>query len=584
MNKTKEKKYMGLRRLSSYIKKNKRLFIVIISILIMNTIIGFSIPILQANVISSLTSSLFLVSFYMAIALLAVRLIVNILNYIFNINYIKIETSIRFNIKNDLITAITGITMRKNDITNTGVYIDRINNDVNKCSDVLIDLITVFLELISNIAFLIYIAFINIYFFISLIAYVLVLWLFDSKKEKVWFKNRKKTKELQETSTSTYNEQIRGMKDIKSLNIRKNTILDSGKKFLDAINQGIFTSLNRQKYTFFRNISAIIFEVGFIIMGIFFIQYGLITLTNFLIIYMYHGNVRMLTSYIASIKAYAMEGELASRRVFEVIDEYPKEKFGNKNLENVKGQIEFKKVFFAYSEEYPILNNVNISFQPNKSTAIVGKSGSGKSTILSLSNKLYDVNSGEITIDGINIQELTEDSLRNNVGIVTQTPYVFNSSVKENLLLVKPDATEKEMIYVLKKAEIYDFFEKLPEKLDSKVGENGVMLSGGQKQRLAIARILLKNSKVIILDEATSALDNENQDKIVKVIDELKKDHTIIIVAHRLSTIIDVDKIIVINDGKIIAEGKHKVLMKNCKFYKDLYKKEENASSLKKLK
>jgi ATP-binding cassette subfamily B protein len=293
---------------------------------------------------------------------------------------------------------------------------------------------------------------------------------------------------------------------------------------------------------------------------------------------MYHGNVRMVTQYIASIKAYAIEGELASRRVFEVMDEYPKENFGDKELKDIKGEIVFSNVSFGYDENKNILNDVNILFEPNKSTAIVGRSGSGKSTILALTNRLYDLNSGQILIDGIDIKDLTEDSLRNNIGIVTQSPYIFNSTIKENLLLVSPKATDEEIILALKRAEIYDFVEKLPDGLDSKVGENGVMLSGGQKQRLAISRILLKNSKIIVLDEATSSLDNENQNKIVSVIDELKKDHTIIIVAHRLSTILDVDQIIVIDNGKIVEQGTHKQLMKKCKIYRDLYEKEEKSS------
>lgn len=231
-----------------------------------------------------------------------------------------------------------------------------------------------------------------------------------------------------------------------------------------------------------------------------------------------------------------------------------------------------------------MLKNLSCNFEANKTTAIVGKSGSGKSTILSLINKLYTIKKGQILLDGVDINTLTEDSLRNAVGVVTQSPYIFNCTIRENLNFIRPNITEDEMIVALKRAQIYDFVEKLENGLDSKVGENGVMLSGGQKQRLAIARVLLKNSPIIVLDEATSALDNKSQAKIVKAIDGLKKDHTIIIVAHRLSTIVNADKILVLDDGKIVDCGTHLQLFNKSPIYTDLYQSEEMsdlANSLK---
>lgn len=329
-----------------------------------------------------------------------------------------------------------------------------------------------------------------------------------------------------------------------------------------------------------RDIVAAIFEVGFFLAGILFIRNGWITLAGFLVIYMYHGNIRNLSVYFASIKQYATEGELAAQRVFEIIDEYPKETFGDKDLQITNGNIELKNIDFSYTEGVPVLQNLTLTFEANKTTAIVGKSGSGKSTILSLLNKLYTINSGEILIDGTNINELTEESLRNNIGVVTQAPYIFNRTIRENLLFINDKATEEEMISALKRAHIYDFICTLENGLDSRVGENGVMLSGGQKQRLAIARILLKNSPIIVLDEATSALDNESQQLIVNAIDDLKKDHTIIIVAHRLSTILDADCIMVLDHGQVIDQGTHKELYRRCKPYKELYKNEETTDIL----
>ena len=211
-------------------------------------------------------------------------------------------------------------------------------------------------------------------------------------------------------------------------------------------------------------------------------------------------------------------------------------------------------------------------------TAIVGKSGSGKTTILSLISKLYDANSGEILLDGKNINTLTENSIHSNIGEISQAPYIFNASIKQNLLFVKPDATDDDLVKVLKDAQIYKDISKMPNGMDTEIGENGVKLSGGQKQRVAIARLLLMDSKVIIFDEATSALDNNSQNKIVEMLERYKDQKTIIIVAHRLSTIVNADKIYMLDDGKVIANGTHKQLMKNCKEYYNLYKlEEENA-------
>ena len=190
---------------------------------------------------------------------------------------------------------------------------------------------------------------------------------------------------------------------------------------------------------------------------------------------------------------------------------------------------------------------------------------------------MYDIKDGEgeILLDGTNIKELTRNSLRTNICCITQSPYIYNMTVRENLLLAKTDATEEEIISALKDANIYDFIEKLEKGLDSTLGENGVKLSGGQKQRIAIARAILKNSKVIMFDEATSALDNINQAEIKKTISYLAKEHTVVVIAHRLSTIVDADNIIFIKDGNVFAQGKHKDLIKTCQDYKNLYIEEE---------
>ena len=215
-----------------------------------------------------------------------------------------------------------------------------------------------------------------------------------------------------------------------------------------------------------------------------------------------------------------------------------------------------------------------MKLKPHQKIAIVGRSGEGKSTLFNLLLRYFDSVKGTIKINNINIKQLSEKSLRDNISIIRQTPYLFNTTIMDNFKVVKEDVTLEEVRNVCKNAYIDDYIMSLPNKYDTLIGEGGVNLSGGQKQRIAIARTLLKNTKIILFDEATSALDNESQEYIKKTIDNLVKDHTIIIVAHRLSTIMDADVIYCIEKGRVSAKGNHEKLMKTCKMYKKLYSPE----------
>lgn len=215
-----------------------------------------------------------------------------------------------------------------------------------------------------------------------------------------------------------------------------------------------------------------------------------------------------------------------------------------------------------------------MKIEPNKKVAIVGASGQGKSTLFNLITRIFEPQSGEILLDGVNLSDLTEESLRENVSIIRQEPFIFNRSILDNFKIVNPDITLDEVREYTKLAYLDDYIMSLPMKYDTYLGEGGVNLSGGQKQRLAIARTLSKNSKVILFDEATSALDNNSQEYIKKAIDNLVDNHTVIIVAHRLSTIMDADIIHVVDKGKVVASGTHSELLKSNKIYKNLYTNE----------
>lgn len=239
--------------------------------------------------------------------------------------------------------------------------------------------------------------------------------------------------------------------------------------------------------------------------------------------------------------------------------------------ESASGAVEFKNVDFSYDKERQILHDVSFELKSGHSIAIVGPSGSGKSTIINLIPRLYDVDSGAVLFDGTDVRRLSLGFLRGNIGIVSQETYLFNGTIRENLLYAKPDATEEELVEACKKANIYDFIEKQEKGLDAFVGNRGLKLSGGEKQRISIARVLLKDPALLIFDEATSALDSISEQKIQEAIDPIIAERTSILIAHRLSTILAADEIIVVKDGRIVERGVHKELVKAGGVYAELY-------------
>lgn len=266
-------------------------------------------------------------------------------------------------------------------------------------------------------------------------------------------------------------------------------------------------------------------------------------------------------------------GVTGFERFIDIMDAEPEKDSENAVDAGVlSGQIEFKNVSYAYDGENDVLENVNFTVNKGEKFALVGPSGGGKTTICHLIPHFYNVTDGEILIDGKEIHTLTMESLRRNIGIVQQDVYLFNSSVKDNILYGRLDATDEEVIEAAKKASIHDYIMSLPKGYDTQIGERGVRLSGGQKQRLSIARVFLKNPPILILDEATSALDNSTEILIQQALDSLCRGRTTLIVAHRLSTVKSADKIAVIDDGKIKEHGTHEELLAENGLYSELYK------------
>ena len=391
------------------------------------------------------------------------------------------------------------------------------------------------------------------------------------KNEKVGEKDREFRKASDKVAGLT-GELVRGARDIKMLYAKESFMKNLDSRIIIQ-NEKNFEMRNiDMNYNLFISYISQILEFISIIILVLLIKNNTLTVAIALAIYNYRKTV--LTNFMDIVSELLEECKnfnISSERVFAIVNnkEFKKEKFGKEEIEKIKGDIELKNVVFGYNDNL-VLKNLNLKINSGKTYGIVGKSGSGKTTIFNLLNKLYDIKSGSILIDGKDIEQLSEKAIRGNITIISQNPYIFNMTIKDNLKLVKEDVTDEEIINACKISCLDEFIESLPEKYDTVVGEGGVNLSGGQRQRLAIARALIQNTKIILFDEATSALDNETQSKIQKAIDNLKGNYTIIIIAHRLSTIVNCNKIFILEDGKISTSGSHKELIKNNKYYKNL--------------
>ena len=393
-----------------------------------------------------------------------------------------------------------------------------------------------------------------------------------------YFPKIKKKNELIKQETDIYlknaTENINGIREIKSLGIKHNI-----EKLINQNLNNLFQDSKEVRkyeisYYTFNGLIYLILEFIILITAGIMVYHGKIGIASFVIIESYIWRIDEIVESISDFGVNYNKVIVSLNRLDEILNNklYQDEKFGNINLENCLGKITFKNVKFKYKkEDNLILKGLNLKLEPAKKIAIVGKSGNGKTTLFNLLLRYFDPVSGNIFLDDINLKDLTEESLRKNISIIRQMPFIFNKSILDNFRLVKEKVTLKEVREVCKRAYIDDYIMSLPNKYHTIIGEGGVNLSGGEKQRLAIARTLLLNTKVILFDEATSALDNESQEYIKKTINDLVKNHTIIIVAHRLSTIIDADIIHVIANGRCVASGNHEELLKTSEVYKNLY-------------
>ncbi|HHG6158931.1 SAV1866 family putative multidrug efflux ABC transporter [Staphylococcus aureus] len=485
------------------------------------------------------------------------------------------SNKILYDIRKKLYNHLQALSARFYANNQVGQVISRVINDVEQIKDfILTGLMNIWLDCITIIIALSIMFFLDVKLTLAALFifpfYILTVYVFFGRLRKL---TRERSQALAEVQGFLH-ERVQGISVVKSFAIEDNEAKNFDKKNTNFLTRALkHTRWNAYSFAAINTVTDIgpIIVIG---VGAYLAISGSITVGTLAAFVGYlellFGPLRRLVASFTTLT----QSFASMDRVFQLIDEdYDiKNGVGAQPIEIKQGRIDIDHVSFQYNDnEAPILKDINLSIEKGETVAFVGMSGGGKSTLINLIPRFYDVTSGQILIDGHNIKDFLTGSLRNQIGLVQQDNILFSDTVKENILLGRPTATDEEVVEAAKMANAHDFIMNLPQGYDTEVGERGVKLSGGQKQRLSIARIFLNNPPILILDEATSALDLESESIIQEALDVLSKDRTTLIVAHRLSTITHADKIVVIENGHIVETGTHRELIAKQGAYEHLY-------------
>ncbi|MGI5936377.1 MAG: ABC transporter ATP-binding protein [Oscillospiraceae bacterium] len=554
-----------LKRFVQYYKPHRLLFALDMSASLLVSLIAVVYPMITRTMLNDLIPNRkyeMIVAF--GLGLLALYVVRMLLNYFIQYKGHDMGICIQAQMRSDLFNHIQKLPFSFFDNNETGKIMSRLTDDLFEISELAHHGPENFLiTTISIIVSFVYLSTINIWLSLIIFACVPLLIaasLVARKKMNAAFRESRKAVA-----------EINGAVQSSVSGIRVTKAFTNSEKESEKFEAGntLFKEARRDAYRAMGEYQAIttfitdVFNVVVLIAGGLFMYAGKI---NFADYSAFIVSINLFLSPINNLIRFMEQyqnGVTGFERFLEIMDTEPeKDEPGARDAERLEGNIEFRNVCYGYDDDPDVLKNVSFKIRKGETFALVGPSGGGKTTICHLIPKFYDVRSGEILIDGISIRDITMSSLRKNIGIVQQDVYLFNASIKDNILYGRLDATDEEVIEAAKRAKIHDFMMSLENGYDTVIGERGVKLSGGQKQRLCIARVFLKNPPILILDEATSALDSATEMMIQEALDELCNGRTTIVVAHRLSTIRNADRIAVISGGEIIEEGTHEELMK----------------------
>lgn len=564
-----------IKRFASYYKPHIWLFILDIVCAFFISASDLVFPMVTRNVINNVIPNKEFNLIYRFAILLAIMYFGRmILEYIVGYYGHVLGVNIEYDMRKDAFAHLQKLSMNYYDNTKTGYIMSRVVNDLNEIAEVAHhgpeDL---FLSIIRIIGTFILLLTIDVR--LTLVVFTIIpfmflyMYVYNNKFEIIW----KNVRETQAQMNATLEESITGIRVVKSFvreRFEKLKFDNKSSMYKSARSKavkhiGIFDS----SVNFLSNISVVITLAA----GGYFISKGLIN-TGDLVAYIIYISqfLQPLTVLLRFVEQY-QQGMAGFRRFVELMDTEPEiaDKKGAIELKDVKGDIEFDNVTFSYDNKREVLSGINLKIKHGETVAIVGPSGAGKTTLLSLIPRFYEIDAGSIKIDGIDIRDVKLSSLRENIGIVQQDVFLFSGTIKENIAYGNLNASDEDIINAAKAANAHDFIMELKDGYDTYIGERGVKLSGGQKQRISIARMFLKNPPILILDEATSSLDNKSESIIQQSIENLSKNRTTLIIAHRLGTIRNAKRIIVLTENGIEEEGTHEELMNKRGVYYNLY-------------
>lgn len=582
------KKGAIFKRLLAFTNGHKRSLFFIVLFMLLNSLTSLAIPYFQGTILfdqalggeGKFAGQIFLV----ILIIIAIRTLSLIFGMLFGIINARMAADIVFDLKANIFSSMQRLSLSFFQRRQTGQLMTRINDDANELQAFFIDGIPYFvvnaMNILGVLTVLLYmdwkltlITLIPLPFVIALIRIV-----FPKLWRMGWRRHRR-----QSSMNSIISDNVRSARIVKAFGKEKLEINRFGRSNIAFSHAE--QKFNKMNSTVFPVVNMLT-QVGGVIIWAFGgwkvmkgdMSFGEI-MTFVTYITMLFGPIQFMNN-IASWWSSCMS---AAQRIFEVQDAVPEvvEKENAIQIERLSGEIEINRMNFSYETNKPILKHINLVAKPGQMIGIVGPSGAGKSTLVNLISRLYDIDEGEIKIDGVNIKDMTSDTLRSNIGIVSQEVYVFMGTVAENIAYAKPNCSMQEIIHAAKIANAHDFIESLPDGYDTLVGTSGYSLSGGEKQRISIARAILHDPKILILDEATASLDTETELQIQEALETLAKGRTTIAIAHRLSTLRNADYLYVMKDGEVVEFGTHPELMDTDGIYAGMVRKHEEALKMK---